>query len=279
MKNSRSGNRLHHIFIIAISILLLILVAYIDYITGIDISLAIFYLIPIFITTWAMGNRAGILMALAGSVAFYLVDRLVEQSPGNMLVYYWNVVVISGFYFIFAYLLSKIKIILKREKELARTDDITQVANGRAFFEIINQEIMRAHRYSRPFAVAYLDLDNFKAINDQFGHSVGNILLHTAAQAIQNQLRSTDIVARLGGDEFAILLPETGSDSAPIIIERIHGCLIEALRRNQWDTTVSIGVAIFNKPPASADAAIALADSLMYAIKGTSKNRIKYETY
>lgn len=84
-------------------------------------------------------------------------------------------------------------------------------------------EIDRLHRYGRPFTVAYIDLDNFKAVNDQFGHAIGDRVLCTVVSSLKKYMRKTDVCARLGGDEFALLLPETDHEFARLVISKIQG--------------------------------------------------------
>ena len=93
---------------------------------------------------------------------------------------------------------------------------ITGAANWRYFEEYAQKEIVRERRSKRPLTLAYFDLDNFKQINDSFGHDVGDDLLKMVAKIIQSQLRPSDMLSRVGGDEFAILLSETGYDGANI---------------------------------------------------------------
>ncbi len=104
-------------------------------------------------------------------------------------------------------ILSTLKGVLEREKIFARKDFLTGIANRQAFFEFAGIEINRCRRHEYPLTVAYIDCDNFKAINDYFGHQTGDNLLMSVADILQKIIRATDIVARLGGDEFAVLLP------------------------------------------------------------------------
>src|SRR5205823_5425701 len=101
-----------------------------------------------------------------------------------------------------------------RERLLARTDPLTGAANARTFYEAVAVEAGRACRAARPLTLAYLDLDNFKQLNDRLGHAAGDAALVHVVQATRLNLRPADLLARLGGDEFALLLPETPADHA-----------------------------------------------------------------
>ncbi|GAB3035001.1 GGDEF domain-containing protein [Bowmanella dokdonensis] len=161
---------------------------------------------------------------------------------------------------------------LNREKQLARSDMLTGCANRRAFYELAEYEIERAHRYQRPFAVAYTDLDNFKHINDALGHHTGDRLLQKVGACLQKGLRSSDTVARLGGDEFALLLPETDLNLATSLVARLRQRLLNEMQTHRWPVTFSIGVLACEASPQDVDHLIRMADELMYGIKQKGKN-------
>ena len=141
------------------------------------------------------------------------------------------------------------------------------------------KEIERTRRYRHPVTVLYIDCDNFKNVNDNFGHQIGNRLLRLLASNLQNLTRNTDIVARLGGDEFAVLMPETGEDIVPEAIQRLHSRLVDSLRKKGWPVTLSMGAAIHLHPPESAEELIKSADRLMLQAKNQGKNTVKYQVF
>ncbi len=138
----------------------------------------------------------------------------------------------------------------------------------------------RAARYTHPFTVAYIDLDNFKFINDSFGHAVGDSILITVSDTLRANLRNTDTVARLGGDEFSVILPETGDyESVETLFNKVRGNLLNAMKKKNWTVTFSIGVVIYLKPPSSVDEMINIPDKVMYSIKNARKNMVKVELF
>jgi diguanylate cyclase (GGDEF)-like protein/PAS domain S-box-containing protein len=169
---------------------------------------------------------------------------------------------------------EKLREALENEKNLARLDFLTQIPNRRAFAEVLQSEAARSRRYKRPLTLAYIDLDNFKQINDHLGHETGDELLSLIAQTILANIRSTDTVARLGGDEFALLLPETEKDAAYGVVTKLRRILLETVEARQWPVTLSIGVATFVKPVDSVAMLVKVADDLMYSAKGQGKNCI-----
>jgi diguanylate cyclase (GGDEF)-like protein len=184
-----------------------------------------------------------------------------------------------GFFLIIAFALSGFKKALEKEKKLARVDSLTGVTNSRCFFDMVEREIERSRRYGHPLTLVYLDCDNFKNLNDHFGHQIGNRFLHFLASALVSNTRNIDTVARLGGDEFAIMMPETGEQIVPQAIQRLHNRLVGALRKVGWPVTLSMGAAVFLDPPASAEDFIKSADRLMLQAKGEGKNRVQYKVF
>lgn len=140
-------------------------------------------------------------------------------------------------------------------------------------------EIERSQRYGHPITLVYIDLDNFKMVNDQWGHRTGDQVLMVTVECIIKELRKTDIVARLGGDEFAILLPETDAEASRIVTSKLQRSLLDEMLQNQWPVTFSIGVVTFMDIPDSDDKVIQIADELMYTVKNDGKNGISYSVY
>ena len=122
-------------------------------------------------------------------------------------------------------------------------------------------------------------MDNFKAINDQLGHSTGDRVLRAMAENIQRQIRPSDIFARLGGDEFALLMPETNEEEARNVISRLHESLVNEMLKNGWMITFSVGVVTCNQSPSSVDEVVKMADTAMYSVKNTSKNGVAFHLY
>jgi diguanylate cyclase (GGDEF)-like protein len=254
------------------------MLGFIDYVTGPDLSFIVFYLAPIVLVGWFVGTGAGVLMSVAGGVVWLFADILSRStSYVHPIIPYWNVAVKLVFFLVVNALVWQLKKSLERERELARTDHLTGVTNVRFYAELAAREIDRASRYHHPFTVAYMDVDNFKAVNDKLGHSAGDALLSLVADTIGRGIRTTDVVARLGGDEFSLLLPETGEEPAALVIRKVHKRLTATMREQGWPVTFSIGVVTFLTPPESVDEMLRTADSMMYFVKGAGKNMVKHK--
>ncbi len=164
-------------------------------------------------------------------------------------------------------------------ERLSRTDDLTSLHNARYMSDCLLSEIKRARRYNSNVAVLFLDLDNFKNVNDSHGHLVGSHVLIEVAKAILASVRDTDVVARYGGDEFVVVLPETVADRALQVAERIRQTLANTVftggRALELSLTASFGVAAFPADADSAQQLVAAADHAMYEAKGARKNCVR----
>jgi len=273
------ANRHFKLIIIVTGILFVALLGYLDIISGPHISLFVFYLIPLFLLSWFIGRFSGILMSLLCGSTWSAIDMYESHSYIHPLIPYWNILAASFFFLFITHIISELKRALIRERKMANIDYLTKVANSRFFTEVANLEIHRSRRYSRPFSLAYTDIDNFKEINDRCGHNEGDAFLRIIAETIKKNTRNVDLTARLGGDEFAILFPETGLEGAGVVIQRIENSIIDISKGRECSTTLSIGLVTCLKPPSSLDELIKMADGLMYAAKKSGKNQARHEIY
>src|SRR5690606_29655822 len=189
----------------------------------------------------------------------------------------WNTFVRLGFYVFIAYLLLEIKSHLKREKFQAKIDGLTGILNPRAFREMSASILELASRHKHSLTLGYIDVDDFKKINDDFGHSEGDRVLKSIASTLTRCARTSDIVARLGGDEFAVLLPETNIDGAKLMFDRIQKELRICAHKEKWRVGFSIGIAIFKNAPLTIEDVLDSADQLMYQVKKSGKDNIHYQ--
>jgi diguanylate cyclase (GGDEF)-like protein len=254
-------------------------IGFIDYVTGVRLRLTVFYLIPITLTVLSLGGWAGAAMSVIGTVVWFLAEVGGSDTGMEDRYHYWNAVILLADLLIVNVLLAAMLRHLENERSLARTDELTRVANRRAFYEQTSSELDRSRRYGHPFTVAYIDLDDFKAINDRFGHGVGDKVLLEAVSALRKDLRNTDLLARLGGDEFAILLPESDAAQARPALDRMIDNLRSAMDRGHWPVTASIGAITFTRPPETNLDVIRLTDNLMYAVKTGGKNACRHEVF
>ena len=254
-----------------------ILTALINYQFPANISLAFIYLLPIAVMSWFVSKEVGFLICGLSAIAEHFIHRNIDIEQLRNFDFYWNTGVILLLYAIISYLLSNLRLSLDRERELARIDDKTGVANKRLFLELAGLEVKKSNRFRHPLTVIYMDIDDFRQLNENLGYAIGDKLLKAVAETIKSNLRETDIIARIGGDEFIILLPGSGYEPSQTVIERLQKQLYKMMQENQWVATFSIGAATFINPPKSVEEMIHRADRFMYIAKTNGKNQLNHQ--
>jgi len=166
----------------------------------------------------------------------------------------------------------------KYAEKLAQKDELTGLNNRRAFFEQGHHAFEQSKRFGHPISVIMMDIDRFKMVNDNYGHSVGDKVLQAVAEPLQTLVREIDIVARIGGEEFAIALPETGLEDAANLAERLRSeieNLVVTNDRHQIKITASFGVVTCKGGDESIEALLTNADHALYVAKKKGRNQIK----
>jgi len=250
------------------------LLGLLDYLTGTEFAFSLFYLAPIVLVTWETNFVLGVAMSMFSAVALLTAEIIGGTHYSHVIFYFLNTLVRALLYIIVAWFLAGLKRAQEQEYQAARTDFVTGLANRRYFHELLGMEIDRIRRYPHSITLAYMDTDNFKLVNDLFGHEVGDEVLRSIARELQSQLRKTDMVARLGGDEFGLLLPSTRLKDAQVVMPRLLTHLRQAMGRKNWPVTFSMGVIVCHSPPHSVEELISMADELMYDVKNSTKDNI-----
>jgi len=194
----------------------------------------------------------------------------------DILATLWNDALTVGLVLALAFSLIALRRGLRRQRELACTDELTGLENRRAFYELAEREIGRAARYGKAFTVAYFDIDDFKQVNDRYGHAAGDAVLRLAADTARKTIRASDAVARLGGDEFAILLHETTAAASETVIRKLQTAVRNSVLVNGSAMTVSLGAVTCLEAPDTVDALLRSADELLYAAKRAGKDRSRH---
>jgi diguanylate cyclase (GGDEF)-like protein len=258
-----------------------------DYVTGPWLSFALFYVIPVLAAAWWLGRGPALLAGLTAGVAWFEAEAWGHRvEPTVDLV--WNAG--TRLLMLLAMALMVVRIrddrrrlkevnarlaeLLSGAEELARTDALTNLPNRRAFLERLSDELARSRRTGAPMCIAYLDIDNFKDLNDQRGHSEGDEFLRRVAQAIRETVRQSDVAARLGGDEFAVLYADPRREAVEPLAHRLLSRM-RALGEQYpgLDLGASVGMAWFEKAPAGPEELLHRADRAMYEAKTAGKHR------
>jgi len=163
-------------------------------------------------------------------------------------------------------------------QHLATVDPLTGAWNRRHFRELAENEMDRAARYGRPLTVAMLDVDHFKAVNDEHGHTAGDAVLADVVARLRERLRSVDLLGRYGGEEFALVLPETDPDAALAAAERLRRAVAAApvmlADGTTLEVTISLGVTRVTAEDGALDGPINRADAALYAAKAAGRDRV-----
>jgi diguanylate cyclase (GGDEF)-like protein len=229
-----------------------------------------FSMLNVAFATVAFGQHAGIIAAFL-SVATLSQLELFEGGATRPFIEW----------LLFLVVLLCLVAILDRVNRLQKDalfDVVTGLRNHRYFQVRLREELARAERYNRPTSLLLLDLDNFKRVNDMFGHAVGDTVLAQIARLLERSARSADVVCRYGGEEIAIILAETPLDEAVKTAERLRREVERRPDDRGATVTISVGVATFPDHAEFADGLIAAADAAMYRAKRAGKNRVEVAT-
>lgn len=253
------------------------LVGLVDWGTGTELAFSFFYLLPIGYAAWFGGRRIGLGVALVGAIAYPAAEIFGNRVYASPLIPVWNASIRLLTFAVVVFLLTSLLRNLAEVTSLSQTDPLTGLLRGVRAVELLALEIERTRRYGQPFSAAYLDVDDFKRVNDTLGHAGGDEVLRRVGAAMRDTMRATDLCARMGGDEFFVLMPETDGAAARTIIQRLQHELTESTSPiGGGRVTFSIGVITFEQPPATADDAVKAVDELMYDVKRSGKNSFRH---
>jgi diguanylate cyclase (GGDEF)-like protein len=249
-------------------------VAALDWLMG-GFAVTMLYLAPVALASWRSGPLSGALWAVVAAAAWLAVELAVRS--GTLPAAGWEATVrLATFLVVVAGITA-----LRREREIVRTlagtDHLTGVHDARSFRELVELERSRALRYDRPFTLAYMDVDGFRTVNEEWGHPAGDQALRLVATTIRDNIRSMDSVCRMGGDEFALLFPETGKGAAQVALNKIQTRLVEATGERSLALTFTIGAVICVGAPESVAELVQRAERLMYGAKEEGGGAIRTE--
>lgn len=242
-----------------------------------EVAISPLYLFPVALVAWRGTLNWAIAVAGVAGAQWIWAEYLVGARYTAPWVYAWNTGMRFGTFAVVAWLVTRAREAHDNYRHLARHDSLTGVLNNRAFHEGLTAEIERARRHGRGLTVVYVDIDNFKLLNDRLGHVTGDAALTRIAGTLSAHTRRNDLVGRVGGDEFAILLTEVSVGGVPDALARLQHALVGVSGAEQWPVSFSLGAVTFERPPDSAAAAVHAADELMYSVKRTGKNSVRHE--
>ncbi|RME78222.1 MAG: diguanylate cyclase [Planctomycetota bacterium] len=251
----------------------------IDFLTGKKYNIFTFYALPVSLAFWFGGRLYGILISLISAGAWIYVDIVLNPAKSLNILPLWNFSIWIFFLAALGFILTALKQMLLKEVLMSRLDYLTMVYNGRGFYERAEDELSWAKRRNEPVALAYIDLDYFKQLNDTLGHQEGDKALFLIGRTLLQNLRRHDIVGRIGGDEFVVFLTGENEEDVQKTIERIQETLLAKMAEQGYSITFSIGVAYYPEPPEDLQEILRQGDRLMYKVKSGNKNNIIMERF
>lgn len=214
------------------------------------------------------------LLVNANSISFYLQQKIYSEALSlvvNLLEVYKLTLILDTV--VNNIIVRKAEHLIEEKSRLSETDPLTKVFNRRKLADIMEGLVMRSHRTAQPLTLSLFDIDDFKAINDRFGHLVGDRVLIELAQRLTDHTRKHDVIARFGGEEFVVIFADTGLSDATRVADKIRRAVGEHEFAEVGHVTVSAGLAELN----SMDDDVTLwrrADERLYAAKADGKNKV-----
>jgi diguanylate cyclase (GGDEF)-like protein len=256
---------------------LFVALAIVDILTPPELDLSLFYVPIILIGTWNLGFGVGAGIAL-GAAAVQLV-ALSEHPLEIIYSFYWYLWLVNRWFtfFVVVALTYLLRIMFDRLDTEVRTDTLTTAANRRYFAEILRMQLARHAWSGETFAVAIMECDDFKEINDRQGRAARDAVLNTVVQTARRHDRGFDTIARLGADKFGLLMPGVSSTDALAIVQRLRAELAERSTARREPVQLSIGLAYFEATRLDVEGVITLCDSLMHRAKRDGKGQIVHE--
>ena len=282
MVTSRLNEKLTSLTDIVIGLIVFFIVGVIgalDIITGYEIHIFIFYVIPIALATWYIGYFSGLLFAVLSISVWWFADYLSGHEYASSLIPVWNGLIRFAFFFFTVYALNMIKAKLKLEETYADFDSLTNSLNGRGFRTRLNPVFSLIKREKQPYTMVFLDVDNFKTLNDTQGHAEGDRALQHLAEVMHHSFRSSDLICRKGGDEFILFLPNTDTEQAKKAISLFKERFDAVVQNENWPIGLSIGACSFDSEHTDIEQATSLTDNLMYEAKNSGKNTIVFTAH
>ncbi len=250
-----------------------------DYLTSYELQLTALYMLVMLAVAWFCGPWWGTLFASLSAYSQIEIGLATGTTFSEPVYFY----VANGnrlfAYLVTVFLVATVRANYERLQAAARIDFVTGVTNSLGFYEKVSIEIARHRRTHDPFAVAYLNCDYFKVINEGLGRSEGDRVLSMIGQVITSNLRETDVVARLGGDEFAMVFPHSGEAEATQVVRKLCTQLEKAMTQHDWPITFSIGIGVFPTAPASVDRVVSFCEHVMQRVKSSGRNRVMVRVF
>jgi diguanylate cyclase (GGDEF)-like protein len=247
-------------------------VGWVDHSTGTELRVLPLYFAAVTFGAWRLGRIGAVASASCALAAWAMAQRFDPTNDWSALIWLSNIVT-QGLALLFVgMLVASLAEQLRLANAMSRRDSLTGLRNRQGFLSDTASAAALCRRNQRAMALAFVDLDNFKQVNDRFGHEAGDRLLQVCARVVQQHCRATDIAARLGGDEFVIALPQLQFAEAQAVMERLRQSFKAQPEVAASQVSMSIGVLVAPHADLTIERLLAEADALMYEAKREGKD-------
>ncbi len=264
----------HRVIVGLFALVLANFLAYFDLVRRADLNFSYLYLLPIFLASWFVSRNMGIAVALWASVMWFAGELILDRSYADAAIPAWNLLTRVGALVVCAAMLAQLRAKFSELSRLAARDFLTGLPNGHAFYELAANEIKQVSS-AEPLTLATIFVNGVQMVNYRFGYPAGDQMLCTIAHTIQQQVPRPELVGRMGGTSFSVLLPNTTSDHANLILQKVHEAL--DLQRSKFSHPLTFffsAVACANAPKTLAEL-LYQADTQMERIKSSAKDQIQ----
>ncbi|MBX7152136.1 GGDEF domain-containing protein [bacterium] len=249
-----------------------------DYLTGYEISFSLFYLLPISLAIIFGNFNLGIVISVVSAIIWFSVDFLSGHEYSNTFIPIWNALMRLGYFTLHSLLLSKMIANYEQQKSISNRDQLTGVYNWRFFSEILERELNKAKKSASSLCLCYMDMDNFKYVNDNLGHDVGNQVLIRFSSTVTGNLNGRDVFARIGGDEFVLLITNKSYDETVRLVSHLFDVSQKELKTISEKLSLSFGGAFIKDADISSKDLLKKSDEIMYKIKKGGKSNFEIVT-
>jgi diguanylate cyclase (GGDEF)-like protein len=246
----------------------------VDVATGIDVRVVSLYFVPLALAGWQLGRRAAALASLLAVTVWMAAQYFNGAHRWSAWIWGANFVTQTLAFLTVSLLVALLAERLEAEASLGRRDELTGMPNRRALLEEAAVVLPLCRRHGNAVSLAFLDLDNFKQVNDSLGHERGDDVLRAFAAVLTSTPRASDVAARVGGDEFVLLMPHTRRAEALALVQRIRSRFAADARVAQTGVTVSAGLLTEDPATSTIDELLRQADAALYDGKLSGKNRV-----
>jgi diguanylate cyclase (GGDEF)-like protein len=250
------------------------ILAFITVTSGGAVDFLLLYLVPGFLCSWFISRNSGILAAVWASLVWFAAYAIPLGVSSLALSDWWNLLMRTGLFIACAIGHAELRAKFDDFSQLAARDLLTGLPNGHAFYELAAVQIHNSFG-AQPMTLATIEVAGLQTVNYRFGYSAGDRMLSAIAQTIQQNVPRPDLVGRMGGTTFSVLLPDTASDSANAVLQRVHDALDEQRRNFTHPLTFYFSAVACAKPPKTIAELLYQADAQLDRIKGAKTDTIQ----